>query len=908
MEKIMLSVLNMSFTASFVVLAVCLARILLKKAPKAMSYALWAVVAFRLLVPFSFESVFSLLPINPEPIPQDIVYQAEPRIDSGINIIDNAVSSYLPAATPTTASINPMQIILAVGSWLWLLGIAVMLIYSFVTIYLLKRRLRGSVLMKDNIYEADNIKTPFVLGFIKPKIYIPAALNIDEKGYIILHEQTHIKRNDHIIKLIAYFTLCLHWFNPFVWLAFVLMGTDMELSCDERVLKELGSGIKKDYSASLLSLSTGHRIINGSPLAFGEGGIKTRIKNVLNFKKSSRIIIIVAVALVAVFSIGFAVNKTVERPLIEMKMVYVENPAHWFKDMRLMWDDTTYYVTNIANAKRGNEIAYATDEASTWRVYELKGYGRDYLYAVESEDVWRVMSIYPPEEPLRQYVLEGATDKERFERLLSVTLYEDDTARLATAPISSYAIFDPVYYSFENGELLIGYKNNNLIESTRFEPFAIFDVVDDNTIVFKSATVPLYAEVGARYFATNSIDINNQEVKDALIDAALPEAQSIEAIRDLDIKELISKDTAYLTQTMDQNFCEVVFPVNGYEYSISVAFTRQNENSEWTLFPVNAVNVYDPGRWDHSPLQQMYLGMTRSEVEQALGQRSWEGSGLDFWVYDDLGSVYFDGDFYRDSDTYRGADAIVTRINMPDRVWDISELVSTAVIQHNMSGSSVGIDTESHVPLLLNADVNGFTIYVVSLYESFVPDGEYNVKIDGSAHMPLVLSFSKTENGDYELTELWQPKDGSEYLPSIQSKFPREIWDRVDTQLYIEQQSEACYEDAMYIHVGEVPRTNRYSIDLGMITLTNVAYDVVENECFMVKYFPEARLQITVDDGELTPDKPGYWIVEYSDPSKNITISMDGIRDLPITEDLIGVYNTESGRYAMQFELYKKAD
>ena len=327
MDKIMLSVLNMSITASFVILAVCAARLLLKKAPKAISYALWAVVAFRLLVPFSFESVFSLLPIKPEPIPQDIVYQAQPRIDSGINVIDNAVSGFLPAATPTTASINPMQIILAVGSWLWLIGIAVMLIYSFVTIYLLKRRLRGAVLMKDNIYEADNIKTPFVLGFIRPKIYIPAELKAEEKGYIILHEQTHIRRHDHIVKLIAYFTLCLHWFNPFAWLAFVLMGTDMELSCDERVLKELGTGIKKDYSASLLSLSTGHRIINGSPLAFGEGGIKTRIKNVLNFKKSSRIIIIVAVMLVAVVGVGFMANRssTIDLPAADSVLFVTMN-------------------------------------------------------------------------------------------------------------------------------------------------------------------------------------------------------------------------------------------------------------------------------------------------------------------------------------------------------------------------------------------------------------------------------------------------------------------------------------------------------------------------------------------------------------------------------------------------------
>ena len=311
MDKLILTILNMSVTASFVILAVCVVRVLLKKAPKVISYALWAVVAFRLAIPFSFESVFSLMPINPNPIPQDIVYQVAPRIDTGFYIFDNAINASLPAPIQDNvlSSINPLQIWLAIGEFVWLIVIAIMVIYSIVTICLLKRRLKNAVLIKDNIYEADNLKTPFVLGYFNPKIYIPADLKPEEKNYIILHEQTHIKRKDHSIKLFAYLLLCIHWFNPFAWLAFVLMGADMELSCDERVLKELGSGIKKDYSASLLALSTGKRIINGSPLAFGEDGVKTRIKNILNFKKPSRIIVIVAVLLAAAIGIGLVANR-----------------------------------------------------------------------------------------------------------------------------------------------------------------------------------------------------------------------------------------------------------------------------------------------------------------------------------------------------------------------------------------------------------------------------------------------------------------------------------------------------------------------------------------------------------------------------------------------------------------------
>ena len=402
MGSILLSILNMSMTASFVILAVCAARLLLKKAPKIISYALWAVVAFRLIVPFSFEGVFSLMPINPNPIPQDIVYKAAPQIDTGLNTFDNAVNASLPApAQDLISSINPLQVWLAIGEIIWLIGIAVMLIYSFITIYLLKRRLKSAVLANDNIYEADDLKTPFVLGYIKPKIYIPAGLKPEEKDYIILHEQTHIRRKDHIVKLFAYLVLCLHWFNPFVWVAFMLMDADMELSCDERVLKELGSGIKKDYSASLLSFSTGRRIINGSPLAFGEGGVKNRIKNVLNFKKPSRVIIIVAVILAATISIGFAADKKSNISLAEFEVLYSDVTDYSYS-VSFKYDGYIYspYIVNeeiqMAGDLRGaKEIGFAIGEKDDkYQIYERTGYSIYNFISVQDDGIMNPATIY----------------------------------------------------------------------------------------------------------------------------------------------------------------------------------------------------------------------------------------------------------------------------------------------------------------------------------------------------------------------------------------------------------------------------------------------------------------------------------------------------------------------------------
>jgi len=319
MDNLFLTVLNMSLTGAFVAAAICLARLPLKKAPKVISYCLWAVAGFRLIFPFSIESAFSLIPFNAQIIPRDIAAQTMPRIDSGVRFVNDAIGGILPAAAPG-ASVNPLQIWVSAGAYVWVTGTVIMLIYGIISYILLKRRMRTAIRLDGNIFGADSIQSPFVLGIVNPKIYLPLSLAAREGDYIILHEQTHIRRHDHIIKFVAYFILCLHWFNPLVWLAFFLMGVDMEMSCDERVLKELGGEIKKDYSRSLLSLATERRIIAGGPLAFGEGGIKERVSNVLNFKKQSRIIVVLAVALMALLSVGFAVSRSGEEksPLQEI--------------------------------------------------------------------------------------------------------------------------------------------------------------------------------------------------------------------------------------------------------------------------------------------------------------------------------------------------------------------------------------------------------------------------------------------------------------------------------------------------------------------------------------------------------------------------------------------------------------
>jgi bla regulator protein BlaR1 len=307
MDKVFLQVLNMSITSSYVILSVLAARLLLKKAPKIFSHVLWFVVLFRLICPISFESMFSLIPINTQTVAPDIMYSQTLQISSGISLLDQVATNSLPAPAAYNSA-NPMQIWIAIGEGVWLLGVTVLLVYSIFTTIKLHRKLKNAKHVSENIYEMKGLETPFVFGVIKPKIFLPVGLSDSEMSYILKHEQTHIKRLDHIVKPLAFIVLSIHWFNPLVWLAFYLMSQDMELSCDESVIKKMGSGIKKDYSTSLLRVSTGRRTLGCSPLAFGENNTKGRIMNILNYKKPATWVVTLAAAAVIIIGIGLLTN------------------------------------------------------------------------------------------------------------------------------------------------------------------------------------------------------------------------------------------------------------------------------------------------------------------------------------------------------------------------------------------------------------------------------------------------------------------------------------------------------------------------------------------------------------------------------------------------------------------------
>lgn len=309
MEAIFLKIFNMSITAGWLALAVILLRFLLKKVPKWLTVLLWGLVGLRLVCPWSLESVFSLIP-SAETLPQNITSTQTPQIHSGISYLNstiNPVISETLAPTPEK-SVTPMETVMLIAAVVWLCGVALMLLYTAVSFIKIRKSVREAVALRDNIWECDGVSTPFILGIFKPRIYLPSDLSESDFEYVIAHEKAHLKRRDHLIKPLSFLLLSVYWFNPLLWVAYVLLCRDIELACDEKVIKQMGSDSKKPYSTALINCSVSHRSITACPLAFGEVGVKSRIKAVLSYKKPEFWVVIVAVVTSVVVAVCFLTN------------------------------------------------------------------------------------------------------------------------------------------------------------------------------------------------------------------------------------------------------------------------------------------------------------------------------------------------------------------------------------------------------------------------------------------------------------------------------------------------------------------------------------------------------------------------------------------------------------------------
>ena len=379
MNQLFLKIINMSISASWLILAVLIFRLILRKAPRWINVLLWGIVAVRLLFPFSIESAFSLIP-SAETISPDIMMDTAPTIHTGIPAINSALNpiisqSFAPAPG---ASANPLQIWIPVLAVVWVVGVAGFLVYTAVTYWYLHRKVGTAVLFRNNIFQSENVSSPFVLGIIKPRIYLPFKIDGQDMEHVTAHELAHIRRKDHWWKPLGFLLLTIHWFNPLMWLAYVLLCRDIELACDEKVIRELGNEQRADYTQALLACSVNRRMIAACPLAFGEVGVKERVKSVMNYKRPALWIIIVAI----IASIAVAVCFLTNPKTYKYEIGVVPDIANIYTD----YDGVYLSVKSIDTNADGHKVFNIVWHNETSQ--EIT-YGDMYLIEYKDGDEWK---------------------------------------------------------------------------------------------------------------------------------------------------------------------------------------------------------------------------------------------------------------------------------------------------------------------------------------------------------------------------------------------------------------------------------------------------------------------------------------------------------------------------------------
>ena len=340
MNELFLKIVNMSISASWLVLVVLIPRFVLKKAPKWVNILLWGIVAIRLICPFSFESALSLIP-SAETFPEKVISGPSFDVQTGITPVDNRINDYLGDRyfEGVTVPANNCNNIMTILTIVWTIGILLLVAYTVISYWRLRRKVDTAVRYKDNIFQSENVKSPFVLGIIKPRIYLPFNMNGQDLEHVVAHEQAHIHRKDHWWKPFGFLLLTIHWFNPLVWLAYVLLCRDIELACDERVIKELGNEQRADYTQALVACSVNRRMIAACPLAFGEVGVKDRVKSVMNYKKPAFWGVVLAVIVCVFVAVCFLTNPVTKNNGTDGTVTewfdYLETPDEMVWDGRL---------------------------------------------------------------------------------------------------------------------------------------------------------------------------------------------------------------------------------------------------------------------------------------------------------------------------------------------------------------------------------------------------------------------------------------------------------------------------------------------------------------------------------------------------------------------------------------------
>lgn len=765
-DTLFLKPLNMSIAAGWLILAVIVLRVLLKRAPKYIRCILWGIVGLRLVCPFSFESVFSLIP-SEETLTEEMLYAAKPTIQSGVQVVDSVINPAFTAsfAPPDTLqSANPLQIWIALAGCVWIFGMAVMVLYAAFSYLRVRIRVVEAMKTQGNIWCCDHVETPFILGLIRPRIYLPSDMVEEDKQYVIAHEQAHIKRGDHWWKPLGYALLTVYWFHPLCWIAYKLLCRDIELACDEKVVKGMDVLDKKAYSKALLTCSVPRHMISACPLAFGEVSVKERVKSVINYKKPAFWVTKTGMVCCMIAAVCFLTNP-------KEKLLHAPEPfCHSYRVKDIVFDAPWYSFTYFEETAplfsfSSDYVMMAKDmqeEHGDW--FQIRGGFEEVKLTKHNFDAY-----FKPVPGA-----DGPTSLLGADKLVKGIRKENDKAwrmKVSESNIEDALAGEQAFY------YLLLQRDGSVYLTFGYE-----DKEKDATHI-------------RWLFELERICLVNARVYTEKLETTLDTIWYPDGGVDYDEFDELAEAIVY-----DKGTIELEVDFEGNTIRVGEDYYQYYENSGMVHR-----NTYE--------LTRNADGKFILDVERKGNIRDEEAV---YYVETPNGKCVFKVSFpVGEQETFGQENA--SDEQQKERLT-IEEAVNAAIVEYNKDKFKNGegmIYCASYAELAtLTADasrkVNGkeeayseITVYALSRYQVYSSyDGE--LKEEGGCFGPVVINLEQDATGSLKLIEYQVPRDGSYYSSDIESMFPKTFREAVyNAQSYIEQLDEACLAQAMeYLEIN----------------------------------------------------------------------------------------------------------
>lgn len=745
MSELFLELVNRSIEASWLVLAVLLVRLFLKKAPRWVMPVLWGIVALRLVLPFSIESVLSLIPSG-ETVSPEIMLSPAPAISSGVPIINSAVNPVLQESfSPNpAASANPLQIWVFILAILWALGLTGMVLYTAITYLCLRLRVKTAVRLRENIWQSERVKSPFVLGLFRPSIYLPFGMEPAPMESVIAHEQAHIRRRDHLIKPFGFLLLAVFWFNPLLWVGYVLLCRDIELACDEKVIQTMDPEQRADYSQTLLACSVSRRSIAACPLAFGEVGVKKRIRFVLNYKKPAFWLILVAVVLCIVLVVCFLTDPQTA------KFDFSDQIVTQAQTMDLRGSDPVLRELNqlergeLTSRLRALKVGQKNDDYSGFTPFysvtvRSEGIGQFYLNGYEATGKFTAIQLEDGYYEIND---------QAFSKYLSDLCAEknaEGTPAESTEPIAPLYLLTVI----DEGGFWFDYLTDprslpdEPLEATAAEFPGVTFRWDYSTICAVTAEGEEQLLTGMPIWNCFFADVTGDRVRDLCVTSCFGSGMIDTRVQVYDYANKAAYDLS------DRGYYDFALSMEGDQLILS-KYVYPMEGEPMSVGTLCYENVSDGWR----------IGMV-SRMETVSDEP----------------------------------------------IVDPQKALTAAILEFNKDGRYMGgdITCASFVTLaeLVGDGLEGdeprafHTFYGLALYQEF-RFADNRLETTGGSHGPVMISFDVDSTGVYRLRDYWEPGDGSDYAADIRNNFP--AWtheDALDTQKFIYSQIQACYAQAV---------------------------------------------------------------------------------------------------------------